>query len=124
MNGAIRIRRSIGSFLFRFYPPEVLQKLADGWADDRRWLDALKTYTLAEPKYTARAGRTDPFSVGVRARRAWCLVMIGRPTEGAELYRDALDAKRHSGDSEPPTAAMLEERLAEAQAISGTSTHA
>jgi uncharacterized protein YciW len=124
MNGAVRIRRRIGSFLFRFYPPEVLQKLADGWADDRRWLDALKTYTLAEQKYTARAGRTDPFSVGMRARRAWCLVMIGKPTEGAELYRTALDAKRLSGDSVPPTAAMLEERLAEAQAISGTSTHA
>src|ERR1039458_3516895 len=102
MRATIRIRRSIGSFLFRFYPPEVLQKLADDWADDRRWLDALKTYTVAEQKYTARAWRTDPFSVGMRARRAWCLVMIGKPSEGAELYRDALDAKRRSGDSKPP----------------------
>jgi len=121
--GAIRIRRSIGSFLFRFYPPEVLQKLADDWAGDGRWLDALKTYTSAEQKYTARAGRIDPFSVAMRARRAWSLVMIGEPSEGAELYRDALDAKRRSGDGKPPTAAMLEERLAEAQALSGSSPH-
>jgi len=38
MKGAVRIRRSIGTLLFLFYPPEVLQKLADDWADDRRWL--------------------------------------------------------------------------------------
>ena len=124
MRATTRIRRSIGTFLFRFCPPEVLQTLAGEWADDRRWHDALKAYTLAEQKYTARAGRIDPFSVAMRARRAWCLVMIGKPSDGAKLYRDALDAKRDGGDSEPPTAAILEERLAEAQALSESSTQA
>lgn len=107
----IRLRRSIGDFIFRWYPPEVLERLADDWLVENRVEDALGAYTLADAKYTSRRGRIDPLAVGVRARRAWCLAQLGRRPEAMELYRDALAAKRQSADDQPPTAQMLSEQL-------------
>jgi len=105
----------------RRYPPEVLQKLADSWIAEKRIEDALTAYTVAERKYNSRSGRENPHSVGVRARRAWCLVQLGRDAEGAQLYRDALAAKRQSGDREPPTAQMLMESLRAVEPPGGAS---
>ena len=112
-----RLRRRFASLLMRFYPPEVLHAVASDWADDRRFSDALKVFTLAERKYSARSGSESAAAVGMRAGRAWCLVMLGRPTEGAELYMDALAAKQRSGDDQPPTAMELAERLNEARSM-------
>ena len=107
----VRFRRKVGDFLFRFYPPEALDKLADEWLEDGRLEDALAAYTLADHKYTAKRGRVDPLAVGVRARRAWCLSQLGRRGEAIEVSREALAAKRESGDQQPPTVEELSERL-------------
>ena len=112
-----RLRRRFAGLLLRFYPPEVLHTVASEWADERRFNDALKVFTVAERKYSSRSGSESPAAVGMRAGRAWCLVMLGRPTEGAKLYSDALAAKQRSGDDQPPTARELAERLGEARSM-------
>ena len=114
-----RIRGSIADLLVRFYPPEVLHSVASDWADEGRFKEALKVFNVAERKYSARSGPASPNAVGMRAGRAWCLVMLGKPVEGAELYSDALIAKRQSGDDQSPSAMELAERLDEARSIAG-----
>lgn len=112
-----RLRRGAANLLIRFYPAEVLHAVGSDWAEERRFKEALKAFTAAERKYSARQGFESPAAVGMRAGRAWCLVMLGKPTEGAVLYSDALAAKQRSGDDQPPTATELAERLDEARAM-------
>jgi tetratricopeptide (TPR) repeat protein len=106
-----RITRSV----LRVCPAKVSVGLGEWLLGQRRFAEALESYTLADRKYSNRFGATGALAVSARAQRAWCLMKLGRLDEASAEYESAISAKETNGDRFPPTASKLREYLEDVQ---------
>jgi len=110
-----RVVRRLANWLYALGGPDGAYGLGRRRIRQRRYEEAAAWFGRAEREYCARSGASSSRVIEAMSQRAWCLVALGRPSEGAEVYRAALDRRLLREDDLLPASSELSRLLADAE---------